>query len=53
VFNKLIENNYMYVVFWLWLSDSGQVFPTHLELSVFLILFFHISLQLATSKAID
>ena len=53
VVNSFVQNNYMYVIVWYWLTDMSSILPTSFDILFFYLIYFQQSLVYCCYKNIE
>lgn len=53
VLNQFIQHNYMYVIFWYWLTDMSSILPTSFDILFFYLVYYQQSLVYSCFKNIE
>lgn len=53
VLNQFIQHNYMYVIFWYWLTDMSSILPTSFDIIFFYLVYYQQSLVYSCYKNIE
>ena len=53
VVNQFVQSNYMYVIFWYWLTDMSSILPTSFDILFYYLVYFQQSLVYCCFKNIE